>query len=294
MNGHSTDRPKHSDMPESGIGQPASAGMSRLSPISTTDLQNLDRALRHYTGSDNMLINASADLLAVCGVMRRMTPGAELNTTRMELSRAIIDLKYRVVNLDYPPSVAENLCLLFAITLDEFVMLSAWSRERGWENRTLVADLFGFRDGGDRFYNIAERALMQPKALREFLEILYLFLKLGYRGKYTRGTENERDRLVHRIETALSLVPHSADVKPAGRSIRDTKAPKSRISTLNKLFAAVTAIAVMSLGIWAARSQMEHHIYTTFQERRAQAETESAVDFIFSSENGSLVARARP
>lgn len=241
-----------------------------------------------------MLINASADLLAVCGVMRRMTPGAELNTTRMELSRAIIDLKYRVVNLDYPPSVAENLCLLFAITLDEFVMLSAWSRERGWENRTLVADLFGFRDGGDRFYNIAERALMQPKALREFLEILYLFLKLGYRGKYTRGTENERDRLIHRIETALSLVPHSADVKPAGRSIRDTKAPKSRISTLNKLFAAVTAIAVMSLGIWAARSQMEHHIYTTFQERRAQAETESAVDFIFSSENGSLVARARP
>ena len=294
MNGHSTDRPKRSDMPESGIGQPASAGMSKLSPISTTDLQNLDRALRHYTGSDNMLINASADLLAVCGVMRRMTPGAELNTTRMELSRAIIDLKYRVVNLDYPPSVAENLCLLFAITLDEFVMLSAWSRERGWENRTLVADLFGFRDGGDRFYNIAERALMQPKALREFLEILYLFLKLGYRGKYTRGTENERDRLIHRIETALSLVPHSADVKPAGRRVRDTKAPKSRISTLNKLFAAVTAIAVMSLGIWAARSQMEHHIYTTFQERRAQAETESAVDFIFSSENGSLVARARP
>jgi type IV/VI secretion system ImpK/VasF family protein len=294
MNGHSTDRPKRSDMPESGIGQPASAGMSKLSPISTTDLQNLDRALRHYTGSDNMLINASADLLAVCGVMRRMTTGAELNTTRMELSRAIIDLKYRVVNLDYPPSVAENLCLLFAITLDEFVMLSAWSRERGWENRTLVADLFGFRDGGDRFYNIAERALMQPKALREFLEILYLFLKLGYRGKYTRGTENERDRLIHRIETALSLVPHSADVKPAGRRIRDTKAPKSRISTLNKLFAAVTAIAVMSLGIWAARSQMEHHIYTTFQERRAQAETESAVDFIFSSENGSLVARARP
>ena len=281
-------------MPESGIGQPASAGMSKLSPISTTDLQNLDRALRHYTGSDNMLINASADLLAVCGVMRRMTPGAELNTTRMELSRAIIDLKYRVVNLDYPPSVAENLCLLFAITLDEFVMLSAWSRERGWENRTLVADLFGFRDGGDRFYNIAERALMQPKALREFLEILYLFLKLGYRGKYTRGTENERDRLIHRIETALSLVSHSADVKPVGRTIRDTKAPRRRISTMRKLIAATTAIAVMSVGVWAASSQMEHHIYTSFQERRALAETESAVDFIFSSENGSLVARARP
>ena len=294
MTAHPTETAQSGEMLEGGAGPSAAVGMNRLSSVSPTDLQNLDRALRQYSGSPNVLINASADLLAVCGVMSRLTPGAELNTTRMELSRAIIDLKYRVINLDYPPSVAENLCLLFAIALDEFVMLSPWSQERGWENRTLVADLFGFRDGGDRFYNIAERALMQPKALREFLEILYLFLKLGYRGKYTRGTENERDRLLHRIETALTLVPQSAEVEPVGRPIRDTKAPRRRLSTSRKLVAAIATITVTSLGIWAARSQMEHHIYTTFQERRALAETESAVDFIFSSETGSVFARPRP
>lgn len=292
MNGHPTET--SGDTLEGGGGQAAAVGMNRLSHVSATDLQNLDRALRHYTGSHNRLVNVSADLLAVCGVMSRFTPAAELNTTRMELSRAIIDLKYRVVNLDYPASVAENLCLLFAIVLDEFVMLSPWSRERGWENRTLVADLFGFRDGGDRFYNIAERALMQPKALREFLEILYLFLKLGYRGKYTRGMENERDRLIHRIETALTLVPQSADLRSLGRPIRDTKAPKRRLSASRKLVAAIATITTMSLGFWAARSQMEHHIYTSFQERRALAETESAVDFIFTSETGSVVVRPRP
>jgi len=293
MTAHPTETPNAGFMPDAIAGHPASAEMSRLSPISTNDLQNLDRALRNYTGSDNKLVNAAADLLAVCGVLNRLTPGAELNTTRMELSRAIIDLKYRVANLDYPPSVAENLCLLFAITLDEFVMLSPWSRERGWENRTLVADLFGFRDGGDRFYNIAERALLQPKALREFLEILYLFLKLGYRGKYTRGTENERDRLVSRIETALNLVSQPEEVKPVGRAIRDTKAPKRQIPTFRKLLAAITAIAVLSMGIWAARFQMGHQIYTTFQDRRSLAETESAIDFVFSSETGTLVTRPR-
>lgn len=294
MKAHLAETAQSGEMLETGAGPSATVGINRLSSVSPTDLQNLDRALRQYTGSPNTLINASADLLAVCGVMGRLTPGAELNTTRMELSRAIIDLKYRVINLDYPPSVAENLCLLFAIALDEFVMLSPWSQERGWENRTLVADLFGFRDGGDRFYNIAERALMQPKALREFLEILYLFLKLGYRGKYTRGTENERDRLLHRIETALTLVPQSAEVEPVGRPIRDTKAPRRRLSTSRKLVAAIATITMTSLGIWAARSQMEHHIYTTFQERRALAETESAVDFVFSSETGSVVTRPRP
>ncbi|WP_295179789.1 hypothetical protein, partial [Shimia sp.] len=72
------------------------------------------------------------------------------------------------------------------------------------------------------------------------------------------------------------------------------KAPRRRLSTSRKLVAAIATITMTSLGIWAARSQMEHHIYTTFQERRALAETESAVDFVFSSETGSVVTRPRP
>lgn len=293
MTAHPTDTSQTSVPPNGGNGQLEQADTSRLSPVSANDLQNLDRALRHYSGSDNRLINASADLLAMCGVISRLTPGAELNTTRMELSRAIIDLKYRIVNLDYPPSVAENLCLLFAIALDEFVMLSPWSNERGWENRTLVADLFGFRDGGDRFYNIADRALMQPKALREFLEILYVFLKLGYRGKYNRGTENERDRLINRIETALNLLPKSQEVKPAGRSVRETRPPMRQIPTSQKLVAAFVTITVISLGFWAVRFPAKHAIYTDFQERRVLAVTGSAVDFVYTSESGTVISRPR-
>ena len=100
------------------VARPPVMGMAQLSPVSTADLQNLDRALRGFDGSRNRLINVSADLLALCGVMVRMSPAGELGTTRMEMSRAIIDLKYRAINLDYPSSVAENLCLLFAIVID--------------------------------------------------------------------------------------------------------------------------------------------------------------------------------
>ena len=139
--------------------------MVNLAPVTGGELQLLDRALREYDGSDNRLVNASADLLAVCGTLSRLNPEDELNLTRVELSRAIIDLKYKIVRLDYPPSVAENLCLLFAIVIDEFIMASDWGTDSNWGNRALVADLFGFRDGGYRFYNIADRALMQPRAL---------------------------------------------------------------------------------------------------------------------------------
>jgi len=160
---------------------------TKLAQASPSDLQSMERELANYQASENSLINASAELLSVCGTLSRLKPGEEINSTRTELARAIIDLKYKVVRPDYPPSVAENLCLLYAIVIDEFVLLRPWATESGWENRTLVADLFGFRDGGDRFYNIADRALMQPKVLHEFLEIVYIFLKLGYRGKYNKS-----------------------------------------------------------------------------------------------------------
>ena len=262
--------------------------LRRLATVSSSDLQVLDRALANYKGSRNQLVNASADLLAVCGTLARVEPTGDMNPTRMELSRAIIDLKYKVAQLDYPPAVAENLCLLFAIALDEFILVSDWGEDCGWENRTLVADLFGFRDGGDRFYQIADRALMQPRALREFLEIVYIFLKLGYRGKYTRGSEHERDRLVARLETAMKLLPVDQEVKPMGRAVKQTRAPARQISLRRKLGAAGLCLVMITVVVWGLRWQQEAAFYSEFQRQRATAQNEAATDFVFSSETGSV------
>lgn len=289
MDGQISDKPTLTLTPQ-GV---AGGESLQLAPVSTSDLQTFDRALGQYSGSKNALFKASASLLAVCGTISRLSPGEELNTTRTELSRAIIDLKFKVVRLDYPPSVAENLCLLFAIVLDEFILVSAWGGDSGWENRTLVADLFGFRDGGDRFYNVADRALMQPRALREFIEIVYIFLKLGYRGKYNQGGEHERDRLIDRLEAALNLIPQSEGPKTMGRAIKDTKPIGRHTPTRYKLALAGGAIGLIVLGAWGLRTQTERSVFNDFQQKRAAAESESAVDFVFRSEERTVIAVPR-
>ncbi|MFN3606217.1 MAG: type IVB secretion system protein IcmH/DotU [Cypionkella sp.] len=289
MNGPESDTPTLTLTPQ-GVAGPESI---RLAPVSTSDLQIFDRALGQYSGSKNTLFKASAPLLAVCGTLSRLNPGDEMNSTRMDLSRAIIDLKYKIVRLDYPPSVAENLCLLFAIVLDEFILVSPWGAESGWENRTLVADLFGFRDGGDRFYNVADRALMQPRALREFIEIIYIFLKLGYRGKYNRGSEHDRDRLIDRLEAALNLMPQAQKRKAAGRAVKDTRPAERYMPLRRKLALAGGAMGVIILGTWGLKMQAERTLYRDFQAQRLVAESESSVDFIFSSTERTLTAVPR-
>lgn len=264
-----------------------------LAPVSTSDLQVLERTLEHYSGSKNELINASTDLLALCGTITRMVPGGEMNTIRSEMSRAIIDLKYRVVRMDYPPSVAENLCLLFAIFLDEFILVSPWGRESGWENRTLVADLFGFRDGGNRFYHIAERALMQPRALSEFIEIIYIFLKLGFRGKFDRSNDHDRDRLIDRLEAALKLFEGKSKPEFAGRAIKDTFAQRRIFPTRYKIGMATISIVLISIIAWGLNEQMKDALQSEFQQKSKDAEGGNAMDYIFSSETGKVTSRSR-
>lgn len=271
-------------------------GVVNLVCVSAGELQTLDLALREFNGSENRLVNAAADLLAVCGTITRLSPRDELNTTRVELSRTIIDLKYKVVRLDYPPSVAENLCLLFAIVIDEFVMASPWGSDSEWGNRTLVADLFGFRDGGNRFYKIADRALMQPRALCEFLEIVYFFLKLGFRGKYSRGSEQERDRLIDRLEAALPLLnmPKNENIqRNLGRPVIDSKAPARGWLLRRKLLLTAFVLGGMAVFSLLTAIQQTSRYDSAFEGRRSAAAAVRPVDFVLSSQSGTTIERPR-
>ena len=267
-----------------------------LVTVSAGELQALNLALKQFSGSNNKLINAAANLLGVCGTITRMSPGDELNTTRVELSRAIIDLKYKVVQLDYPTSVAENLCLIFAIVIDEFVMASPWGRNSNWGNRTLVADLFGFRDGGYRFYKIADRALMQPRALSEFLEIVYFFLKLGFRGKYNLGSEQERDRLIDRLEAVLPMLkmPSSDKKHPnPGRPIFDSKTPVRIWRLRSKLLLTVSLLIGMVMFSLFTKIQQTTRSDSFFEARRTAAAEVKPFDWVLNSKTGETVKLPR-
>ena len=264
-----------------------------LVTVSAGELQTLNLALKQFSGSNNKLINAAANLLGVCGTITRMSPGDELNTTRVELSRAIIDLKYKVVQLDYPTSVAENLCLVFAIVIDEFVMASSWGRNSNWGNRTLVADLFGFRDGGYRFYKIADRALMQPRALSEFLEIVYFFLKLGFRGKYNLGSEQERDRLIDRLEAVLPMPSSDKKHPNPGRPIFDSKTPARSWLLRSKLLLTASLLIGMVMFSLAIQNKVTTDSDGFFNPLREAAAAVKPSDWVLDSQTGKTVKRSR-
>lgn len=272
-------------------GQIASQGIKSNVALQSTSIQAMERSLRTYRGSENRLINASADLIALCGTVARLKDAKDLSHTRSEIARTIIDLKYRVVQLDYPPSVAENLCLLFAIVLDEFILSAPWAADAGWENLTLVADLFGFRDGGDRFYNIAERALMQPKALQELLQIIYIFIKLGYRGRYLEGQEQERDRLLHRLETALGLSERCVPEAKAGRAVQKTTPPDAPASLPRKVILTLITLALINGAMLLGQLRAERSSTERLMALSEKSSGSTDSEFVYSSDTNQTTVR---
>ena len=257
-----------------------------ITNLSEDEVLILSRALQSFDLSGNKIVNASADLLALASTISRLKISGQENSTRVEISRAIIDLKYKIVQLDYPASVAENLCLLFAIVIDEFILTSEWGSKTEWANRTLVADLFGFRDGGDRFYKISERALMQPRALKDFIEVVYLFLKLGYLGKYTSEGEYERDALLERIENSIDTQSSVAEKLKIGREVKFSKPPRKKFVLVQKFIFGLI-IVLFSYSIYFYTNMVLHQSKReSYQNFSSKLSEKKQFIYVYSSIDG--------
>lgn len=152
---------------------------------------------------DNDILRVSAELLSLVISVKRLECPTDMYTFRLGLKGQLTDLKYKVAKLDYPPSVADKTCFLFAVMLDEQILHSDWGEESGWENQTLVSELFGVKNGGEQFYLVAERALLQPILLRDLLELVYIMIKLGFRGRYRVDGKELLGVLIQRLEEAV-------------------------------------------------------------------------------------------
>ncbi|GGB82366.1 hypothetical protein GCM10011352_05230 [Marinobacterium zhoushanense] len=240
---------------EQSTGGQETAGHLRTVPLAgAAALKNQQRnlqALQQFASFENRLINAGAELLSLCVAVSRMPEPEDLHRFRQGLIASISELKQRIAALDYPPSVADKTCFLFCIVLDEMILYSDWGESCGWENRTLLSELFGVRDGGEQFYRVADKALSQPNLLVDLLELIYLFLKIGFRGQYRLSGRESLDALYYQIESVvLSKRPRLPFT-----AVSSVALPKVRKPARQAHFGRQAALFLVSVALsWGAAS----------------------------------------
>ncbi len=234
-------------------------------PALKYQLQNIQQ-LQQFSQYPNALLNACAEALSLCVSVQRMSRPDDMHRFRQGLVNAITDLKQRIAGLDYPASVADKTCFLFCIVLDEFILNCDWNEECRWENQTLLSELFGMRDGGEQFYVVVEKALSQPNLLVDMLEVIYVLLKIGFKGQYHLQGQKNIDGICYKIESVLRDIRTPSLQIPlhteAPARPRRTRRPGGQMPFmwLAVLFLFVVAAAWVGLSFWykdtyAARTQ---------------------------------------
>lgn len=154
---------------------------------------------RNFNISSNTLINLSAELLAILTTLPQQQEVVNLPELHQYLVRSVNELHNRGLHAGYPPRMMEKTCYALCAALDEEVMNTAWGRKGCWENHALVSQLFQQRNAGEVFFVLLERARQNVPKMIDFIELLYLLIRLGFRGRYQNTNEHELARLADNL-----------------------------------------------------------------------------------------------
>lgn len=166
----------------------------------------------------NPLVNAASTLIAVYEKTYQSMSHPNAGGLHQRLVSEIKEFETRAKQQGIKPEIVLAARYILCTVLDEAVLNTPWGAESTWTQRTLLSLFHNETAGGEKFYLILDRMRDMPAENLYILELIYIFLSLGYEGKYRvihRGKEvreqirDELFRIIrnHRGEYERSLSP---------------------------------------------------------------------------------------
>ena len=133
---------------------------------------------------DNRLLAAASKLITVLSALGNTLSHPNVPQLQQELATEISnfdqDIKHAGVRNEESLTARYILCS----AIDEAILDTPWGSESGWGERSLLRVYHNETSGGERFFDLLDQVLARPTEYRELIELFYVLLSLGFRGKY--------------------------------------------------------------------------------------------------------------
>lgn len=155
----------------------------------------------------NPLVNAASTLIAVFEKTHKSMSHPNVGGLHQRLVNEIKAFEAKAKEQGIKPEIVLSARYVLCTVLDEAVLNTPWGAESAWTQRTLLSMFHNETAGGEKFFVILDRMRDMPAENITILEMIYIFLSLGYEGKYrviNRGKEaldQIRDELFRLIRT---------------------------------------------------------------------------------------------
>jgi type VI secretion system protein ImpK len=142
----------------------------------------------------NPLVDAAGYLFSVIGKLKQIKAYKQLNKLQDELVQEIDTFQETVKNQGYNVEYSIVCRYLLCATLDDIIENTTWGGNGKWEQYSLLAAFNQDKQHQDKFFAIMERAIKEPALYIDLMELMYLCLSMGYKGRY-KATEHSTYQL---------------------------------------------------------------------------------------------------
>ncbi len=223
-------------------------------PLPAASLQEFVAAGR------NRLLGASGPLLTLGSRLQSSVFQADIPSLRRQSVQAVREFELSASAGGCPPEDVTVARYLLCTFVDSAVFRTPWGAHSDWAGQSLLMTFHSELQGGEKFFQIADRLLGQPARYIDLIELQYVCLSLGFQGKYAEGAPELTD-MRERLQSAMRAARGAradAALSPHWRGVEDRR---SRVAKLMPWWVVALAGLVVLLGVWAfLRAQLADQV----------------------------------
>jgi len=153
----------------------------------------------------NPLVATAGAILGLISRIRNTAAHRDVAAFRQQVAGEVRSFEQAALARGVPRDTVFTARYALCAAVDEAVLATPWGVEGGWSNESMLVTFHKETAGGAKFFAILDRVSQDPAANLDLLELMYLCLRLGFKGKYMLMPDGDRklddlqDRLVERI-----------------------------------------------------------------------------------------------
>jgi len=153
----------------------------------------------------NPLVSASSTLIAVFTKIRETVNHTNVGELHQRLVSELKLFESRSKEAGVKPETILAARYILCTTLDEAALNTPWGAESAWTQRSLLSVFHNETEGGEKFFILLDRMRNAPSENIDILELMYIFLSLGYEGQY-RVAHRGRDSLEQLRDDVFQII----------------------------------------------------------------------------------------
>jgi len=140
----------------------------------------------------NPLVAAAAPVLTLAARIRGSATVPDVEALRSVTAGELQQFEERAAQAGAPPETFRLARYVLAATVDDLAQNTPWGNDE-WPARSMVSMFHREAFGGERFFEVLERARRDAARNLDLLELIFICLALGFAGQYRVTPQGNRD-----------------------------------------------------------------------------------------------------